>query len=51
MKLRDVVQVKVGLTVGGPFINMEAYVVPEIASIPNTHMELAKSDFPKLKGL
>jgi len=36
---------------GDTFINMEAYVVPEIASIPNTHMELAKPDFPKLKGL
>ena len=30
---------------------MEAYVVPEISSIPNTHVELVKSDYPHLKGL
>ena len=33
---------------------MEAYVVPvvpEISSIPNTHVELVKSDHPHLKGL
>ena len=30
---------------------MEAYVVPEISSIPNTHVELVKSDYPHLKRL
>ena len=51
MKLRDVVQVKVSPIWGESFINMEAYVVPEISSIPNTHVELVKSDYPHLKGL
>ena len=50
-KLRDVVQVKVSPIGGESFINMEAYVVPEISSIPNTHVELVKSDYPHLKGL
>ena len=36
---------------GGSFINMEAYVVPEISSIPNTHVEFVKSDYPHLKGM
>ena len=36
---------------GETIINMEAYVVPEISSIPNTHVELVKSDYPHLKGL
>ena len=30
---------------------MEAYIVPEISSIPNTHVKLVKSDYPHLKGL
>lgn len=30
---------------------MKAYVVPEISSVPNTHVELAKPDYPHLKGL
>ena len=30
---------------------MEACVVPEISSIPNTHVELVKSYYPHLKGL
>ena len=51
MKLRDVVQVKVSPIGGEEFINMEAYIVPEISSIPNTHVELVKSDYPHLKGL
>jgi len=30
---------------------MEAYLVPEISSISNTHVELVKSYYPHLKGL
>ena len=51
MKLRDVIQVKVSPIGGESIINIEAYVVPEISSIPNTHVELVKSDYPHLKGL
>jgi len=51
MKLRDIVQVKVSPIGGESFINMEAYIVPEISSIPNTHVELVKSDYPHLKGI
>jgi len=50
MKLRDVIQVKVSPIAGESIINMEAYVVPEISSIPNTHVELVKSDYPNLRG-
>ena len=46
MKLRDVVQVKVSPIGGEEFINMEAYIVLEISSIPNTHVELVKTDYP-----
>ena len=32
-------------------IPIEAYVVPEISSIQNSHVELAKGEYPPLKGL
>ena len=51
MHLRDVVEVKVNPTDGQKVIPIEAYVVPEISSIQNSHVELEKGEYPHLKGL
>ena len=51
MCLRDVVEVKVSPTDGQKVIPIEGYVVPEISSIQNSHVELAKGEYPHLKGL
>lgn len=51
MCLRDVVKVKVSPTDGQKVIPIEAYVVPEISSIQNSHVELAEGEYPHLKGL
>ena len=51
MRLRDVVEVKVSTTDGQKVIPIEAYVVPEISSIQNSHVELEKGEYPHLKGL
>ena len=51
MCLRDVVDVKVSPIGGQKVIQMEAYVVPEISSIQNGHLELVKGECPHLKGL
>lgn len=51
MRLRDVVEVKVSPTDGQKVIPIEGYVVPEISSIQNSHVELAKGEYPHLKGL
>ena len=51
MRLRDVVEVKVSPTDGQKVIPIEAYVVPEISSIQNIHVELAKGEYLHLKGL
>ena len=50
-RLRDVVKIKVSPVGGQKGITMEAYVVPEISSIQNSHIELAKREYPHLKGL
>ncbi len=49
--LRDVVDVKVSPIGGQKVIQIEAYVVPEISTIQNGHVELAKGEYPYLKGL
>jgi len=49
--LRDVVNIKVSPVGGQKVIQMEAYVVPEISSIQNGHIELVKGEYPHLKGL
>ena len=46
MRPRDVVEVKVSPTDGQKVIPIEAYVVPEISSIQNSHVELAKGEYP-----
>ena len=50
MKLRDVVHVKVSALGGEKVFNVEAYVVPEISTIQNNHIEFAKFDYRTLKG-
>ncbi|XP_048589498.1 uncharacterized protein LOC125573176 [Nematostella vectensis] len=49
--LREVVEFNVSPVNGGASINVQAFVVPEISSIPNGHVELARDQFPHLKGL
>ena len=49
--LRDVVNIKVSPVGGHKVIQMEAYVIPEISSIQNGHIELVKGEYPHLKGL
>ena len=51
VKLRDVVHVRVSALGGEKVFNVEAYVVPEISTIQNNHVEYAKFDYPHLKGL
>ena len=51
MCLRDVVDIKVSPIGGQKVIQMEVYVVPEISSIQNGHLELVKGEYAQLKGL
>ena len=51
VKLRDVVHVKVSALEGEKVFNVKAYVVPEISTIQNKHVEYAKFDYPHLKRL
>ena len=51
MQLRDVVQMRVSAVGGQKVIEIEAYVVPEISTIENNHKEIAKYEYPHLKGL
>ena len=51
MQLRDVVHMKVSALGGQKVIEIEAYVVPEISTIQNSHVEIAKYEYPHLKGL
>ena len=50
-RLRDVVEVKVSPVGGQKVLKIEAYVVPEISSIQNGHVELARNEYPHLKDL
>ena len=51
MRLRDVVEAKVSPINGQKVIPIEAYVVPEISSIQNSHVEFVKGQYPHLKDL
>ena len=52
MQLTDVVHMKkVSALRGQKVIEIEAYVVPEISTIQNIHVEIAKYEYPHLKGL
>ena len=46
---RDVVELKLEPVNGG--LSVEAYVVPDISTIPNGHIELARNEYPHLKGV
>ena len=50
-RLRDVVEIKVSPIESQKVIPIEAYVVPEISSIQNGHVELVKGEYPHLKDL
>ena len=50
-RLRDVVEIKVSPVREQKVIKIEAYVVPEISSIQNGHVELARNEYSHLKGL
>ena len=47
---RDVVELKLKPLHGDKVITVEAYVVPEISSIQNAHIELARREYQHLKG-
>jgi len=49
MRLRDVVEAKVSPIGGQKVIPIEAYVLPEISSIQNSHVEFVKGQYPHLK--
>ena len=51
MQLRDVVHMKESSLGCQKVTEMEAYVVPEISTIQNSHVEIAKYEYPHLKGL
>ena len=50
-RLRDVVEIKVSPIESQKVIPIEAYVVPEISSIQNGHVELVKGEYPHRKDL
>ena len=50
-ELRDVIEVTLNPVKGEKEIKLEAYVVPEISKIPNAHVEIARDNYPHLKGL
>ena len=50
-RLKDVVDIKVSPVGGQRVIQIEAYVVPEISTIQNGHVELVKGEYPHLKDL
>ncbi|XP_032237066.1 uncharacterized protein LOC116617947 [Nematostella vectensis] len=49
--LREVVEFSVNPVNGGNSISMQAFVVPEISYIHNSHVELVRDQFPHLEGL
>ncbi|CAB4031033.1 Hypothetical predicted protein, partial [Paramuricea clavata] len=48
---RQVVELKLGPVNGNKVISLEAFVVPEICRIQNSHVELARREYPHLKGV
>ena len=51
MQLRDVVHMKVSALGGQKVIEIGAFVAPEISTIQNSHVEIAKYEYPHLKSL
>ena len=49
--LREIVNFSISPVNGGESVNVECFVVPEIASIVNEHVEFVKHDYPHLKRL
>ena len=49
--MRDVVNIRISPVNRGENIKVECFVVPEIASIVNEHVEFVKHDYPHLKRL
>ena len=50
-RLRNVLEVKVSPIGEQKVIKIEAYAAPEISSVQNGHVELARNEYPHLKGL
>ena len=48
---REVVGLKLESTNGNKVISLEAFVVPEICSVQNSHFELARREYPHLKNI
>jgi hypothetical protein len=48
---REVVELKLEPVNGSKVVSLEAFVVPEICSIQNSHIELARNEYPHLKGI
>ena len=48
---REVVELKLESTNGNKVISLEAFVVPEICSVQNSHVELARREYPHLKNI
>ena len=48
---RNVVQLELMSVQGGKAVRVEAFVVPEISSIQNESLEVAKHEYPHLEGL
>eukprot|EP00794_Sanderia_malayensis_P016165 gene16165-biopygen13734 len=49
--MRDVVRISLGPSQGGESVSVEAFVVKDIASIPNIHIEVVKSNYSHLSKL
>ena len=45
------VELKLESTNGNKVISLEAFVVPEICSVQNSHVELARREHPRLKNI
>ena len=48
---REAVELKLESTNGNKVISLEAFVVPEICSVQNSHAELARREYPLLKNI
>ena len=48
---REVVELKLESTNGNKVISLEAFVVPEICSVQNSHVELTRTEYPHLKNI
>ena len=48
---REVVELKLESTNGNRVSSLEAFVVPEICSVQNSHVELARREYPHLKNI